>query len=368
MNGSQQYGEGAIILDIKTILSTATELGASDIFLIGGLPLTYKIHGRQQRVEPENRLMPEELRRIIGQLYSLTERPAMDEGGRVREDDFSFALPGCGRFRANVFYQRGSLSAVIRVIQFGVPDPVRLNIPESVMALADIQQGLVLVTGPSGSGKSSTLACLIDRINENYERTIITMEDPIEIVHPHKKSIIIQREISTDTESFSTALRAAMRESPDVLLVGEARDAETMEVAMTAAETGQLLFCSMHTLSAADTVDRIVDAFPEKKQPQIRAQLARVLRCVVCQKLLRGVDGHMLPAFEIMYVTPAVQNLIREGKTYQFNSIIQEGGKNGMLSMNSSLLRLVREGRVDRETALCASENPIQLEKRLSDA
>ena len=354
-------------MDIIQILQKATELDASDIFLIGGLPLTYKIHGRQTRIDPEKKLMPDELRRIIGQLYAFIDRTDMETAGNIREDDFSFALPGCGRFRANVFYQRGSHSAVVRVIHFGVPDPMKLNIPESIMALADIQQGLVLVTGPSGSGKSSTLACIVDRINENYERTIITREDPREIIHPHKRSIIIQREISTDTESFATALRAAMRESPDVLLVGEARDAETMEVAMTAAETGQLLFCSMHTLSAADTVDRIVDAFPEKKQPQVRAQLARVLKCVVCQKLIRGVDGRLLPAFEMMTVTPAVQNLIREGKTYQFNSVIQEGGKNGMLSMNASLLRLVREGKVDRETAICFSENPIQLEKRLND-
>lgn len=354
-------------MNIKEILREASEIGASDVFLIGGLPLTYKVDGQQKRVEPGNRMMPEQLRETITDLYRLIGREGPAEAENNAEDDFSFAISGCGRYRANVFFQRGTLSAVIRVIKFGVPDAAECKIPAAVLELAKISNGLVLVTGASGSGKSTTLACIIEEINKNYEKTIITMEDPIEIVHNHKKSIVIQREISVDTENFITGLRAALRESPDVLLLGEARDAETMEVAMTAAETGQLIFSSMHTLSAADTIDRIVDSFPEKKQPQIRAQLARVLKCVVCQKLIPAKSEKLIPVFEIMKVTPAVQNLIREGKTYQFNSLIQEGEASGMCSMNSSLLALVEEGSLEKETAIRYSENPVQLERKVKD-
>ena len=355
-------------MDIKKVLREASEIGASDVFLIGGLPLTYKVDGQQKRVDPENKMMPEELRETITELYKLIGREGPAGTEDLAEDDFSFALSGCGRYRANIFLQRGTLSAVIRVIKFGVPDAAECRIPDKVLELAHISNGLVLVTGASGSGKSTTLACIIEEINKTLSRTIITMEDPIEIVHNHKKSIVIQREISVDTENFITGLRAALRESPDVLLLGEARDAETMEVAMTAAETGQLIFSSMHTLSAADTIDRIVDSFPEKKQPQIRAQLARVLKCVVCQRLIPTKGGSLVPVFEIMKVTPAVQNLIREGKTYQFNSLIQEGEAYGMCSMNSSLFALVKDGSVARETALRFSENPAQLERKMKDA
>ena len=352
-------------MEIKELLQDAAIRGASDIFLIGGLPLTYKIEGKQLRVNPETRLMPSALNELITELYAFVDRDITVFTSGCTEDDFSFAIPGCGRYRANVFRQRGSMSAVIRLIKFGVPDPAQYNIPKSVLSLAGLKDGLVLVTGPAGSGKTSTIACIIDEINKNYEKTIITMEDPIEIIHNHKKSIVIQREISTDTESFMSALRASLRESPDVLLVGEMRDAETIEVAMTAAETGQLLFSSLHTRSAADTVDRIVDSFSDKQQPQIRAQLSRVLRSVICQKLIPATNGKLVPAYEIMHVTPAIRNLIREGKTYQFNSFIQEGSKLGMCSMNASLLRLYNDGLIDADTALANSEDPVSLEKKL---
>ncbi len=351
-------------MEISAILRYAAEHGASDVYLVGGLPLTYKIDGRQRR--DQDRLMPGDIERLVEALYALVGRARGDRSPLCVEDDFSFALSGCGRFRANVFYQRGSLAAVIRVIQFGVPDPDSLHIPRDVLSLARLGKGLVLVTGPAGSGKTSTLACILDAINDSGERTIITMEDPIEIVHSHKQSIVIQREIGIDTESYMSALRAALRESPDVLLLGEIRDAQTMEVAMTAAETGQLLFSSLHTLSAADTIDRIVDFFSAARQPQVRAQLSRVLRSVVCQQLIPAKNGRLVPAFEILHVTPAVRSLIREGKTYQFASVIQENGKLGMCSMNMSLLQLVTGGQVEAKTALEYSENPEQLEKRLN--
>ncbi len=351
------------MLDIKEILKKGCEMGAADVFLIGGLPLTYKVNGRQCRVNSEKRLMPDELEELIKSLYEQEDRPFDVKG----EDDFSFALPGCGRFRANIFRQRGSLSAVIRVIQFGVPSAEEFNIPKNILDLCRFKEGLVLVTGPAGSGKSTTLACIIDEINKNQEKTIVTMEDPIEIIHTHKKSIVIQREVFVDTENFITGLRAALRESPDVVLLGEVRDEETMEVVITAAETGQLIFSSMHTLSSADTVDRIVDTFPEKKQHQVRAQLARVLRCVVCQKLLPTVDGGLVPVFEIMTVTPAIQNLIREGKTYQFNSVISDTDDGTMCSLNTALMKLIKAGKITVETALENTENRSQLERKLKN-
>jgi len=349
---------------ILEILRDAANRRASDIFLIGGLPLTLKVSKKQVRIEPEHRLMQPELEELISELYRMVERER--KAGQEEEDDFSFAVNGVGRYRANVFYQRGTIAAVIRVIRFGVPDPGYYHVPESILGLSSLTGGLVLVTGAAASGKTTTLACIIDAINSASERTIITMEDPIEIVHNHKKGIVIQREISTDTESFHTALRAALRESPDVMLIGEIRDGETMEAAMTAAETGQLIFSSLHTLSAADTVDRILDYFPDKQQHQIRAQLSRTLRSVICQKLVPAIGGGMVPAFEIMHVTPAIQNLIREGKTYQFNSLIMEGVRFGMCTMDGYLQNLVREGVIEPETAVENSTDRLRMERRLN--
>lgn len=350
-------------MTILDILQDAASRRASDIFLIGGLPLTLKVSKRQVRIDPENKLMQPELETLITDLYQMVGRELKPDRGE--EDDFSFAVNGVGRFRANVFYQRGTIAAVIRVIRFGVPDPKYYHVPDSILDLASLSGGLVLVTGSAASGKTTTLACIIDAINENSERTIITMEDPIEIVHSHKKGIVIQREISTDTENFRTALRAALREAPDVMLIGEIREGDTMEAAMTAAETGQLIFSSLHTLSAADTVDRILDYFPDKLQHQIRAQLSRTLRSVICQKLVPAIGGGVVPAFEIMHVTPAIQNLIREGKTYQFNSLILEGSSYGMCTMDNYLLKLVSEGIIEPAVAVENSNDRLRMESRL---
>lgn len=266
-------------MDVRETLRQAVEMGASDIFIIAGLPLTYKVDGRQRRMEA--RLMPADTAAVISDIYTLCGRSRSRIEREDMDDDFSFSIPDLGRFRANVLHQRGSLAAVIRVIRFGLPEPEKLNIPPEVLASARLMKGLVLVTGSAGSGKSTTLACLINAINQTREGHIITMEDPIEYIHRHDRCIVTQREISTDSPSYVSALRSALRESPDVILLGEMRDYETIEVAMTAAETGQLLFSTLHTTGAANTVDRIIDVFPAGQQAQVRMQLSMVLQAVI---------------------------------------------------------------------------------------
>ena len=280
-------------------------------------------------------------------------------------EDFSFAIAGVGRFRANVFRQRGSMSAIIRVIPFGLPDPTEYHIPEEVLALSRLTKGLVLVTGPAGSGKTTTLTCIIDRLNHERTGHIITMEDPIEYVHHHESCIVTQREIPTDIATYAEALRSALRQSPDIILLGEMRDPETVATAMTAAEMAQLLFSTLHTTSAASTVDRIVDTFPASQQFQIRIQLSLVLQAVVCQQLVPTADGKVVPVFEIMRSNPAIRNLIRENKTHQIDSVIAAGGKEGMRTMDQSLFNLAKEGRITPETAVHFSIHEEALRQRL---
>lgn len=351
-------------MDVRETLRQAVEMGASDIFIIAGLPLTYKVDGRQRRMEA--RLMPADTAAVISDIYTLCGRSRSRIEREDMDDDFSFSMPDLGRFRANVLHQRGSLAAVIRVIRFGLPEPEKLNIPPEVLASARLMKGLVLVTGSAGSGKSTTLACLINAINQTREGHIITMEDPIEYIHRHDRCIVTQWEISTDSPSYVSALRSALRESPDVILLGEMRDYETIEVAMTAAETGQLLFSTLHTTGAANTVDRIIDVFPAGQQAQVRMQLSMVLQAVISQQLVPTLDGKQTPAFEIMYTNPAIKNLIREAKTHQIDSAIQAGAAQGMCTMDASLLRLVTEKRVSKETALTHCMHYEAMEKRLS--
>ena len=273
---------------LHEILQRATESGASDIFLIAGLPVTYKVKGAQQRVG-EGIMKPNDIIPLIDEIYEAGRRAKTNyENGT--DDDFSFSIPQLGRFRVNVFRQRGSVAAVIRVIKFGIPDPVQLGIPESVLSLADNKTGLVHVAGAAGSGKSTTLACMIDRINWRRECHVITMEDPIEYLHSHNKSIVSQREVFIDTPGYLESLRSALRESPDVILLGEMRDYDTISSAITAAETGVLLFSTLHTSSAANTINRIVDVFPANQQLQVRGQLAQLIRGVVCQQLITTTD------------------------------------------------------------------------------
>ena len=351
-------------MDVKKILDQATEINESDIFVIAGLPLSYKIKGQIEELD-QIKLFPNETHEFVTELYRLAERE-ISEFERRGDDDFSFAVPGVSRFRVNTFKQRGSYSAVIRVISFELPEPSALMIPDAVMELANTGHGMVLVTGPAGSGKSTTLACLIDKINHEKKQHIITLEDPLEFLHRHIKSIVSQREISTDTESYLTALRAALRQSPDVVLLGEMRDYETINTAVTAAETGHLIFSSLHTVGASNTIDRIIDAFPASQQQQICIQLASVLQAVVSQKLLPTVDGKMVPAFEIMVLTPAIRTLIRERKVHQIDGIIYTSSADNMISMDTSILKLYHDGLISKETAISEAVNPEIMRKRIN--
>lgn len=350
-------------MDLNMLIKTAVESFASDIFVLSGFPVAIKAKGALSPINDE-RMLPDGTQLLVGQIYELAKRP-MDKLMRSGDDDFSFAVPGLSRFRVSTYKQRGSLAAVIRVISFGIPDYRDINIPEGVMDITDRTKGMVLVTGPAGGGKSTTLACMIDRINETRTGHIITLEEPIEYLHRNKKSIVSQREIELDTESYLTALSACLRQAPDVILVGEMRDFETIRTAMTAAETGHLVISTLHTLGAANSIDRIVDVFPPNQQQQIRMQLAMILQSVVSQQLVPGVDGGMVPVFEIMHMNSAARTLIRESKTHQINPLIASSGSEGMISMDNTLFRLCKEGLVTKENAIRYSINPDALEKRL---
>ena len=352
-------------MQIEEVLAKLTGLGASDIFVVAGLPFSYKLH-RQILQEGDSKLMPSDTHEIITQIYSLAGQRDMTRLDKTGDDDFSFALKGVARFRINAYKQRGSLSAVIRVITFTVPNPVDRGIPQKIIDFADRKKGLVLVTGPAGSGKSTTLACMIDHINSTRQSHIITLEDPIEYLHMHKMSIVSQREVVTDTESYLTALRASLRQSPDVILLGEMRDYETMNVAMTAAETGHLILSTLHTIGASNTIDRIIDAFPPNQQHQIAIQLSMVLQAVVSQQLIPDVNGKIIPAFEIMTLTPAIRNMIRESKVHQIDGMIYSSAADDMIAMDTSLLNLYKEGKITEKTAITYATNPDLLQKKIS--
>lgn len=351
-------------MEMEQLLREMVDAKASDVFIIAGLPLTYAASGRQIRSDSAP-FTPAETEAFVRAVYELSGRD-MDAfaSNRNHDDDFSFAISGIGRFRANIFRQRGSFGAVIRVIPFGLPDPAEFNIPEEVLRLSSFKKGLVLVTGPAGVGKSTTLACIIDRLNHERTGHVITMEDPIEYVHKHGTCIVTQREIPTDIASYGEALRSAMRESPDIILLGEMRDQDTISTAVTAAEMAQLLFSTLHTTGAAGTVDRIIDAFPASQQRQIRIQLSMVLQAIVSQQLVPTIDGKIAPAFEIMITNTAIRNLIREEKTHQIDSVIAAGSADGMRTMDQSLFDLVKSGRVAKEMALQYSIHQEALEKR----
>ena len=351
-------------MDVRKILEEATKREASDIFIIAGRPLTYKSKGIMNTLD-DQRMEPKDTFQFVSAIYTLAERN-IDDFDRTGDDDFSFAIPGVSRFRVSTFKQRGSYSAVIRVISFTLPHPSELGIPDAVMELADSRSGMILVTGPAGSGKSTTLACLIDKINHEREAHIITLEDPLEFLHRHEKSIVSQREINTDTENYLTALRAALRQSPDVILLGEMRDYETINTAVTAAETGHLIFSSLHTIGAANTIDRIIDVFPASQQHQISIQLASVLQAVVGQKLLPSISGEMIPVFEIMVLTPAIRNLIREGKVHQIDGIIYTSAAENMIAMDTSIYNLYNAGVISKQVAISEATNPEMMTKRIN--
>lgn len=344
-------------MEIRDILIKAKDLRASDIHLVAGKPPVLRIHGQLEEMTEYPKLMPDDCQKII---YAVLNEDQQKTFEQKKELDFSFGMTGLGRYRVNVHMQRSTVAAAIRMINTETPSLKELGLPAVVASFADVNTGLVLVTGPTGSGKSTTLASLIDKINEESAQHIITIEDPIEFLHRHKKSLIEQRELKVDTESFADALKFALRQDPDVLLIGEMRDLETIEAALTAAETGHLVFGTLHTNDAAQTIDRIVDVFPTTHQAQIRMQLSNVLKGVVSQQLLTRSDskGRVLAA-EILIGTPAVANLIREGKTHQIYSMIETGAKFGMKSLDASLKELYEKRLITYDELMKKLRSPM---------
>lgn len=349
---------------ILDILKKAIEKEASDVYIVAGGPACLKINGKIEQYGSE-RLTDLDTKRLVEELYSYNTVGNIHKLLKDGDDDFSISVKDLGRFRCNTYKQRGSLACVLRVVRFDLPVFSELNIPEKIMEFADFKKGLVLVTGPAGSGKSTTLASIIDKINTNYSRHIVTIEDPIEFIHRHKKSIVSQREVELDTENYGKALRAALRQSPDVVLLGEMRDFETIQTAITAAETGQLVLSTLHTVGAAKTIDRIIDVFPASSQQQVKIQLSMVLQAVISQQLIPSTDGGLVPAFEIMICNSAIRNMIREGKVHMMDNMIYAGVNEGMVTMDTSILKLYNEGRISKEDALFYATNKETIEKKL---
>ena len=346
-------------------LTQAVENSVSDIFIGSGRKIIFKKNGVLIPQDCDI-LKPHNSEELVTSLYKLANRPmtAFLENG---DDDFPVTVPGVARFRVNTFRQRSSMAAVIRVVLFNIPDYKDLKIPEEVMSLASELNGLALVTGPAGSGKSTTLACIIDAINKTRNAHVITLEDPIEFLHRDNVSLVSQREISTDTNSYMDALRASLRQAPDIILLGEMRDHETIKTAITAAETGHLVISTLHTIGAANTIDRIIDIFPPAQQQQVRVQLSMSLRMVVTQRLLTNVSGESVPAFEIMRVNNAISNIIREGKTQQIDGVIQTSAQEGMIGMDAYIIKLLQNGEITKETALKNASNHDQMQRKLAN-
>ncbi len=351
--------------NLEEILSKAVENKASDIFIITGGSLSYKVAGDIQDIfEGGERLMPAMTEALINEIYEAAHRDKkhfLEKG----DDDFSFAIGHLARFRVNTYFQRGSQSCVIRIVAFDIPDYHDMGIPDSVIELSKVKHGMIIISGTAGSGKSTTQACIIDQINKTRSAHIITLEDPIEYLHRDNKAIISQREIAIDTETYLTGLRAVLRQAPDVILLGEMRDAETIRTAMSAAETGHLVIATLHTKGAVNTIDRIIDSFPADQQEQIRIQLSLVLNCIVSQQLIPRISGGMVPAVEIMKITPAVSNMIRDSKNYQIDNVIQTSAPLGMISMDQYITDLYKKGIISDESALMYAMNPEQVQRRL---
>ncbi|WP_448589062.1 type IV pilus twitching motility protein PilT [Thermodesulfobium sp.] len=341
-------------MEITELLEKAVKMNASDIHISVGIPPVIRKEGKLVRLEEYGNITPKISFELIFSMLSDLQKKKIEEELDI---DFSYGISGVGRFRVNVFRQRGVWGAALRLIPWEIPSLESLGLPPVIAEFAKLVRGLVLVTGPTGSGKSTTLASLVNIINKTRECHIITIEDPIEYLHSHKKSIVDQREVGNDTKSFARAVRASLREDPDVILVGEMRDLETISAAITAAETGHLVFSTLHTNDAPQTVDRIIDVFPTNQQQQIRTQLSTALQGVVSQALLPKIGGGRIVAVEVMIATPAVRNLIREGKTSQLYSVIQTSGRYGMQQLDSSLKDLVLRGKVSFEDAFTVAVN-----------
>ncbi|MCL1823221.1 MAG: PilT/PilU family type 4a pilus ATPase [Oscillospiraceae bacterium] len=351
------------MISFSQLLQDAVGAKASDIFIIAGVAMSYKVGGIIE-IHDNDMLLPADTERIIKESYVMAGRDPVRliEKG---DDDFSISVKGLSRFRISAYKQRGSWAAVIRIVPFEIPHYEHLNIPEAIMSISEKTKGLVLVTGPAGGGKSTTLACVINRINTTRNGHIITLEEPIEYLHRNSKSVISQREVRADTEGYVPALRAALRQSPDVILVGEMRDFETISTSMTAAETGHLVISTLHSVGAANTVNRIIDVFPSNQQQQIRVQLSQLLQSVISQKLIPAVDGSLVPAFEIMHCNNAIRNMIRESKVHQIDTVINSSTADGMISMDNNILKLFKDGKISRESALSFAEAPDLMERKM---
>jgi len=353
-------------LDITAVLGAMLHSGASDLHLTTGAPPTVRRHGELRPLEGFERLTSAVLQRSLYGMLTQKQRARFEE---ELELDFAHSVPGRGRFRVNIYRQRESLGAAFRVIPAEIKPLDALGIPPAVSRFAGLPRGLVLVTGPTGSGKSTTLAGLIDLANSTRSDHIMTVEDPIEFLHRHKSCLVNQREVGEDTHSFASALKHVLRQDPDIILVGELRDLETISVALTAAETGHLVFATLHTQDAAQTIDRVVDVFPTEQQEQIRAQLAATLQGVVCQTLCKTADGRgRVVATEVLMATPAIRNLVREGKTHQIYSAMQAGAAHGMHTLDQHLADLVRRGRVTRAEALSKANSPEDFSRLVGGA
>jgi twitching motility protein PilT len=346
--------------DFADVLLETIELGASDLHLTAGAPPMVRIRGRLRPLDLPA-MTPQLCREVVYSFLNNDQRKRLEEDWQI---DLSYSVPGKARFRVNAFFQRASIGAVMRTIPQEIPAFETLGLPPVLLDFIKKPRGFVLVTGPTGSGKSTTLASMIDKINEARFEHIMTIEDPIEFLHRHKNCIVNQRELGTDAQSFGKALKSALRQDPDVILVGEMRDLETMQTALTAAETGHLVFATLHTQDTAQTVDRIVDSFPPEQQHQVRSQLSIALQGIVTQQLLPTADGQgRICCAEILVPTPAVRNLIREGKTHQIYSALQTGGAHGMQTMDAALADLVRRQKITRELAESRSSAPEELRR-----
>jgi len=350
---------------LDDLLRTMKKLGASDLHLSTRSPPMIRLHGDMTAISGRPPLDADQLLRELLAIAPALNRAEFEE---KNDTDFAYALPGISRFRVNVFRDRTGPGAVFRAIPFEIPDPKKLGIPEQVLQLCDLTKGLVVVTGPTGSGKSTTLAALIDHINQTRAAHIITIEDPVEFIHPNKKCLINQREVRTHTRSFKDALRAALREDPDIVLVGEMRDLETIAIAVETAETGHLVFGTLHTTTAPGTVDRIVDQFPPDRQEQIRMMLSESLAGVIAQVLCKKIGGGRVAAYEILLGSSAVSNLIREKKTFQLFSVMQTSRNAGMTTMNDHLLDLVRKKQIEPREAYYKAVNKAEIKSLLTKA
>lgn len=349
-------------MDLIKLLNLGIDRKASDIHITVGMPPILRIDGDLIPLELDV-LKPDDTKKLVYEVLSPKMIEKLEKNGEI---DSSFSSPGISRYRINAFKQRGSYGMVLRIIPLTIPTMDELRLPESVKDLSRLRRGLVLVTGPTGSGKSTTLASIVNKINHERAEHILTLEDPIEYLHKHNKSIVNQREIGDDSQSFSTGLRASLRQDPDVILVGEMRDLETISIALTAAETGHLVLSTLHTSGAAKTIDRVIDVFPPHQQQQIRVQLSSVLKSVVSQQLLPRKEGSgRVAAFEVMMMTRAVSNLIREDKIHQIDTSIQTGASHGMMPMDTDLINLYRNGIISKRIAIKRAMNEEQLKRQI---